>query len=339
MTTLAEKQKEVVEREISLLRVFGKSRGKACAALIRRGVGYDFTERLNQHLGLGLFYTLDEQGRIRTYRTDRERYGVTKRVTVQVRSTNPVLWGAHSYRKPGLVSSVSELYSDPQFETFDVNLGYLSGFLGPFPRYGLKQCGQVPFDSHRAGFWLIRTPKWEDSRISHPGGAKAEPGKFQWYSTRTVSLFDGLKLDYEVVNSWLSIIDTGAYRNAGNAEILNEAYKYVRDLIGRIKRYIPEPQRSEYVDYVKSCAYVQGLSIVANGKGTFLRPDIHRLVVSRFNAELWRKAYVGVQQGRTLAFIKADQVTFEKSELPYPESWHVGSESPGHWKIYHRKEK
>lgn len=173
---------------------------------------------------------------------------------------------------------------------------------GPLRHKGFQAFNRQP------GYWLIRVPHFNETRLPHPAGYAA--GAEAWVATPTMELLheladQGLMPYPDVLDSWTA---DGRGRELFRPWVarIEDAYQH---------SLTDETPDGQAVTIAVKGMYKHGVGLMHSKKARVWRPDWHHSIISKARANLWRKMFaVGLYQNRWPVYIDYDLVAYESTK-------------------------
>lgn len=170
----------------------------------------------------------------------------------------------------------------------DVNAAYLAAASSVEVAHGqLTHTAARVFDRRSPGYWLIRPPAWNDSRLMHPLGTRKLPGLL-WVTTPTITLL--ADLEHEGFLELGSIIDS--YTSEERCRL-----RAWTDHVKADRAEAIDAGNTDRLAEIKQ-GYSSAVTILGNEVGcAAFRPDWSQHIRAQHAATMWRRAWAIVRTG------------------------------------------
>lgn len=204
------------------------------------------------------------------------------------------------WEQPGNVTGAFE-------HTYDAVGMYLgSAGSAPLAIGELMYCQGGTFNPHRAGYWQIVRPAWNDPNVPHPcGNHHSASAPLIWVTTPTMVLLAELaeegRLEMpDVISSWTS----------KGARVLRQWQEHLRDALMNLR----ESDGAHMRRAIKA-TYAETIGLLGREGGRVDRPDWRHAIIAQARVNLFRKVWrVGNVTGRWPVRIKIDALTYTSDE-------------------------
>lgn len=169
----------------------------------------------------------------------------------------------------------------------------------------LEPTGPTQFDKHRAGWWLIDVPPWNDTRLPDPAGYSDDTRR--WLTTPTMALLQqladrGLSGGFEVLDSYTGT-SKRLFREWG--ETMEQNYLSAMHL-----------GNTNLATAFKQAGARETIGLMNSKTYTTYRPDWYASIVAMARVNLWRKIFkVADTSGRYPRAIDTDCIWYGSNDL------------------------